>query len=343
MLGFLRWSAARLLPLACTAGSLLLAGAEPNQPPGVESAMVLVALQPTASVSNREVHVADVATLLGGSPELRDQIAQLDLADPPRPGQVLRMKREQISYRILIAGVDPGSFQLSGAAQCQLTLQQYDVPEEHVLAAASRAVRDRVPGRPEACSIRLAQPIRGPLRVPGVRDDVQIDAELRGSRPPLGRIRVDVTISSQGERQFELPVLLEVHLFEEVAVSTRRIERGQTVSEQNIRFDRRTVDTLSDYFTVGDSPIGRKARRTIMPLQVITGTDVELAVQPNATAIKQRDMVQMVARKGSLQVSTVGEALQDGRAGQVIRVRNIDSKKEVQARVVARALVEVIF
>ena len=52
-------------------------------------------------------------------------------------------------------------------------------------------------------------------------------------------------------------------------------------------------------------------------------------------------MIKLTARVGSLRVTAKGEAQQDGRAGEKIRVRNVDSRKEIVGRVVERGLVEV--
>ena len=57
--------------------------------------------------------------------------------------------------------------------------------------------------------------------------------------------------------------------------------------------------------------------------------------------IKQRELVQLVARVGPLEIKAKGEALQDGKAGQLIRIRNVDSSVIVVGRVVEHAVVEV--
>ena len=57
--------------------------------------------------------------------------------------------------------------------------------------------------------------------------------------------------------------------------------------------------------------------------------------------IKQRELVELVARIGPLEIRAKGEALQDGKAGQLIRIKNVDSSVIVVGRVVERSVVEV--
>lgn len=57
--------------------------------------------------------------------------------------------------------------------------------------------------------------------------------------------------------------------------------------------------------------------------------------------VKSRDRVKMVAMVGATWIVAAGEALQDGRRGETIRVRNVDSNKVINGRVAAAGLVEV--
>lgn len=75
---------------------------------------------------------------------------------------------------------------------------------------------------------------------------------------------------------------------------------------------------------------------TVSRAPVVPGAD-------NPVLIKPRDVVTLTARVGGVRLVTRGEALQEGRAGDRVRVRNIDSKREVVGRVVERGVVEVDF
>ena len=68
---------------------------------------------------------------------------------------------------------------------------------------------------------------------------------------------------------------------------------------------------------------------------------MEITRIDNPVLVKQRDLVKLVARVGNLRVTALAEAQQDGRAGDHVRVRNVDSRKDVLGRVVGRGLVEV--
>lgn len=56
--------------------------------------------------------------------------------------------------------------------------------------------------------------------------------------------------------------------------------------------------------------------------------------------VKRGDEVRIVARQDGIEVSNAGEALANGRMGEVIRVRNVGSGKVISARVSAGGEVE---
>lgn len=65
------------------------------------------------------------------------------------------------------------------------------------------------------------------------------------------------------------------------------------------------------------------------------------APAPLEVIVKQRDLVKLVATIGSVRIVTTGEAMQDGKMGDVIRVRNIESNRVVNGRIDARGVVSV--
>ncbi len=337
-----------LLPCLCAFGLAALvavagAGERARSVPAEPAAdpAVVVRLDPVASVGSREVRVRDVATVQGGPAELRERIAALDLDDAPPPGGTSELTREQVVFRIRLAGVDPSVFRVEGTASTRLVRETYEVPEADMLAAARRLVLARLPWDPADITVQPAPPARGPVRVSGRKDDVHLDATLRSDRLPLGKVRVDVAVSVENRKQAEVPLMLDVRVHQGVAVATRRIERGQKLTDANVRFERRALDGTTDYLTT-DRAEGQQAKRTILPGQIITAADSERAVAVNPVLIKQRDVVQIVFEQGALRVTAKGEALQNGRRGEVIRLRNVDSRADVWGRVLENSLVELV-
>lgn len=325
-------------PLLCVVALCLAGGAAP----AAEQAVV-VSVRGEALASDARVSVGDVAAVEGGPAALRERITRLDLVEIAEGRTAATVSREQIAYRIRLAGIDPAQFRVQGAMQSRVTLQRHAVSAEEIEAAARRAVLRRLPWSPEDVTFRLVKPVQGPVLVSGTAADVRVEAEPRAGTLALGVVHLDVAVSVRGERRQTVPVCLEVKAYQKAAVCTRRVERGETLGETNVHFDRRPVQGLHSYVPPGEGLLGKRAKHTLQPGHVVSLQDLEAAGPEGPVLVKQREQVKLIARLGALQVTAVGEALQDGRDGQWVRVRNVDSKKVVLGRVVGRSMVEVDF
>jgi flagella basal body P-ring formation protein FlgA len=327
--------------------------------------VVVLSVCAQVEVNTAVIAVGDLASLHGGSPALRQQIAGLDLADALGAGQSLRISSSQIAYRLQLAGIAPRCFCLQGAPSTQVSrsvlpapsgevslagyrqpgpassVSSYQVPEDDLVTAAWQHLLQHLPWRPGDVTIKLAQAVPGPIRIAASKEEVHLEAELASVGSLLGKVRVDVSIYAKTKKYTVVPIYLNVDLRQTVAVVIRRIEIGETFSEDNTRFDLRSVDASQSYLASAESLAGKRARRLLVPGHLVTSSEVEAIVVPRPVLVKQREMVRLVARIGSLQVTAVGEALQDGCAGDPIRVRNVDSKTILLGRVVERSVVEV--
>ena len=59
--------------------------------------------------------------------------------------------------------------------------------------------------------------------------------------------------------------------------------------------------------------------------------------------IRKGQIVDVLAKEGSLRISTKGLAMQDGSKGELITIRNIKSKKDFQAQVINEKSAKVFF
>ncbi len=323
----------------CAALALLAAAAATAA--GEPDALVVV-LRPQAAAGPHAVRVGDVADLAGGTAALREAVAALDLADAAAARAGVTVTARQVAFRVRLAGVPAGLFRVQGAAEARVEPGHCVVPEADVVAAAKEAVLKRLPWGEADVTVQALQPVAASLAVAAPREDVQVKAVPHGGAMPLGRVQVDVTLWSGGERLQALPVYLDVRLCQQVAVCLRKVERGEPLTGENVTFDRRPVDGLRDFLSSPAALAGKRARQPLLPGRVLSAGDVEDdPKEAAAPLVRKGEAVKLVVRLGPVNVTAAGEALQDGRAGQPVRVRNVDSKQVVLGRVAERNVVEV--
>src|SRR5579884_3961149 len=303
---------------------------------------VIISLRERVVIGGRVVNVGDVGELRGGKAQVRALVAKLDLADAPTAKEPRTVTRQQILFRVRLANIPESLFRIEGAACVQVFFGRFRVPEAEVIAAACQALFKRLPWSEDEIDIQLLQPIAVPLDVEAAREDITIQAVPHAANTPLGRVQMDLAIYVRGDRRLSFPLYLDVKLCQKVAISTHKIEPGEPLTAANISFDRRPVENLRDYYSSLEMLTNKRARQAILPGSVIVASLLEVdANKPGPILIKQQEAVKMIVRLGPVTVVAAGEALQDGRLGERIRVRNVDSKKPVVGRVVDKSLVEI--
>ncbi len=122
----------------------------------------------------------------------------------------------------------------------------------------------------------------------------------------------------------------------EVPVLTRRIRRDEVISANDIKWSKVESSRLrTDTALEVEQIIGLAPRRTISP-----NRSVRLAELAKPSVVKKNDNVTIQFRSSMMELKTLGEAMEDGAKGDIIRIRNKDSHQPVQARIIASGLAE---
>lgn len=149
---------------------------------------------------------------------------------------------------------------------------------------------------------------------------------------------VSIAVIVNGQLFSKVGLNVDVKLFSQVVVVNNQMRLGEIVTTDNVRYERLEIGRLgAGYFTNLNKVVGLAARRSLTPGMVVLDSMVNKPV-----LIKQGNMVNIVAYIGSMEVIAGGQALQDGSAGQLIRVQNINSTKIISAKVLDGSTVQVL-
>src|SRR5690606_29040280 len=80
------------------------------------------------------------------------------------------------------------------------------------------------------------------------------------------------------------------------------------------------------FFTDLDDVVGQQARRHLAPGEVVLASQLARPI-----AVERGSKVQIVARRGAVEITSAGEALSAGEVGSQVRVRNQSSGRIVHA------------
>lgn len=156
--------------------------------------------------------------------------------------------------------------------------------------------------------------------------------------PPQGQGNITVKTACTSGQRWTIYVPARVDLYAQVAVAAHSLARGHIVSEADMRFQRSNVSQL------GAGHVQDPARLLGMELQrpMRAGEAFRLSSLDQPEVVQHGDSVVVEASIGSLTVVAPGKALGSGQVGEQIRVENTQSKRVIDALVVAPGRVKVL-
>ncbi len=176
-----------------------------------------------------------------------------------------------------------------------------------------------------------------PIRVPSE------DWEVVLPELPIGGISksflLRVQIQSGGRAWFDRSVVIHAQLWKQVFVSTRRLSRGQQLDETSAQLQ--VLDVLRDRL----SPIAANSRLEELEVLQAVAERSPLTTKDVATSpmVRKGAIVEVIAGDGPISISMKGMAMAGGSQGDLISIRNMDTRKDFRARVVGRNSVQVTF
>jgi flagella basal body P-ring formation protein FlgA len=128
-----------------------------------------------------------------------------------------------------------------------------------------------------------------------------------------------------------------VTAFAEVVVARRYLPRGTVLTGDTVELASKDVGTLNmGYFSAVSDLSGQVLKRALRPGVVVTPGLIAPVM-----AVRRGERVEIRARAGGLEVTSMGKALADGAVGDWIEVRNMSSKKVIEGRVEGPGVVQV--
>jgi len=154
-----------------------------------------------------------------------------------------------------------------------------------------------------------------------------------------GRKTLTAAILKNGTEQGLVKMTGDLKLFGPVVSLKKRLNRNEIITRDDLGATRRDVSQLDPGFIRNPAEAVGKKLRVSLPAGAIL-YDQTLTVPD---LVRRGDKVTIVARSAAVEVSAPGEARDFGTKGEIIRVKNLSSRKEIQARVVESGLVETEF
>lgn len=183
-------------------------------------------------------------------------------------------------------------------------------------------------------SSALAQ--SGYLPVP---DDLTIEFVPSANVVDRDIVFADIASVSSSDHHF-VSVLEQINLGPSPSTGyTRKLTSGYI----ELRLRQRKIDPKSLPITIPASVLITSNRAASGWVSEATHAMDTASVGPSPYLVKRGDVIRVMIRTASAEITALGEARQDGRLGDLVEVKNVDTGKRFTGRVVSAGVVEVIY
>lgn len=152
-----------------------------------------------------------------------------------------------------------------------------------------------------------------------------------------GNALVPVTAYLDGRKYTAFTVLFDVVVYEQALVTTRAVKQGEVIADGDLNLKRADISALES-LPCQDlrGMVGKRAGRYLQAGVILTPDLLE-----NIPLVLKNKTVTVIIADELIKIETLGKALQDGYANELVSVRLLESQKVLSGRVVGDGIVEV--
>lgn len=280
-----------------------------------------LSFQPAAEVSSDGIFLDQilVTTPQAALPHLR-------VVDPPALGQTTVLTRAQMNAWITQHAPDLGSTNWTGVDRIRVSRRTRSLDEIELRELLCKTLQNEVVKSRGELELRLTRPWTSIL-VPDESLTMRI-IDLPATGPSANFI-TRLELWSGEERLGNWQIAAAAKVWREIPVAQSTLRRGQLLAGSSVNLERRDVIGLRG--DVGDFGLDDPSLELV---ENISSGQPVLARSVRVRPVVQRgQLVDAIVDGGTLTISLKVETLQEGLPGQMIRIRNPRTRRELVGKV----------
>lgn len=155
----------------------------------------------------------------------------------------------------------------------------------------------------------------------------------------LGRHTFQVTVTANGKPWRTIEVLADVTAMIDAIVPNRFVRAEEILDATDLKTVSTRIYQLNHPFVTDRNEVVGKSASRPLPAE----TPLRQAFLKAPFLVKKGDRVTIEAKRGGLSIHTYGVTKASGHVGQTVMVANLDSGRELRAKIVAPGVVQVEF
>jgi flagella basal body P-ring formation protein FlgA len=252
----------------------------------------------------------------------------LRLCDAPAFGKTTVLNRAQLGQLAKAAGLELPLTNWTGADSVRVSRRSRAMAEREVMQLLTSQLQQQYIRDKGELELRLARPWTT-VNVPDEPFALKVlDIPNTGVTPSF-IVRFELETAA-GEQVGSWQAFLQARVWREIRVARSALKRGATLKGADIALERRDVLALHDDLVEIDAD---DASLEVANQIAANAPLLARSFKPR-TVIHRGQTVAALLQDGALAITMKVEALEDGATGQIIRLRNPDSRRDLRGKVV---------
>ncbi|OHB34706.1 MAG: flagella basal body P-ring formation protein FlgA [Planctomycetes bacterium GWA2_39_15] len=297
-----------------------------------------IEIKDKVTLPEKQIVLGDIACVSCNNPSLLESINNISVGNTPWPGNIRKIEKDTLTARFIDEGVDFKEITYGSTTSSLISVDSITITGEEILRKAKEYLLSKL-SRPE--SEIIIESDRPPMDklLPANGGDIRWEISQIDANKDRGNVQLIVRISIDEKQYLKMPVFFTIRTYEDIVIPNKKINRHDILAMDDLVIKRMETTKLAGVtFDNIEDLIGKRAIRPILPNIPITAEMID-----NPPLIRKGDFVKVSVQSGNLHVVTKGVAKEDGYWGKVIRIKNIDSNKELYGKVEDSTTVKIIF
>ena len=295
-----------------------------------------ITLVQQVEVIGEDILLGDLVLLEGSRKDAIENLKSVFIGKAPLPGNKRRIDRQYIVLRLKQNNVDLDALRFAGATETDVVRGYNQISREEIEKIVATELPELIGGDTENVDIKDIKATGGLILPKGKYTYSVIPPK---NTDYLGKLLLSVYFKVGDEFEKRVYVSANVEQFADVVVIRWPLKRNHLIQDADVQLEKMNLGKLpSNCIKDINAVVGNKLKRNLNKGDVLR-TDM-IDIPP---LIERKDVVLMVAETKSFKIVTLGESKENGYKGDLIKVKNLESNKEVYARVLDSGSVSVEF
>ena len=297
-----------------------------------------ISLKDSAGIMSEDVFLGDIADIRGGDEKTAEMLKSLKICVSPLPGKSRSVKKSYIKLKVLRIFRTDGdtgiALDITGPEKVEITRNSNKLDPERLKEETVKFIGGKLGEKYIRTEINI---LKMPDKLSLPAGEITFDFSKNQQDEFYGKISLSCDIIANGEPYRRVNILADVRAYIKVYRLKKDASRGAALDLSMVEEAVENIASVSKGVIKDPAELAASKSATFLS----SGTVLTRYLLDRLPDINRGDDIKILVKFGNVTATTYGKALQEGSVGELIKIRNSDSKKDLVGKVVDKGVVEI--